>query len=101
MSSAEARKKAFQRSVRKRFKEIDEELRGRHKKHLDALLGISRAEIDAITPDTTDMDTYNKLIVVVAEATRKNVAIADLRQTIREMGTVAIDIAKKVPGLMR
>ena len=100
MSSAEARKKAFQRSVRKRFKEIDEELRGRHKKHLDALLGISRAEIDAITPDTTDIDTYNKLIVVVTEATRKNVAIADLRQTIREMGTVATDIAKKVPGLM-
>ena len=101
MSNAEARKKAFQRSVRKRFKEIDEELRGRHKKHLDALLGISRAEIDAITPDTTDMDTYNKLIVVVTEATRKNVAIADLRQTIREMGTVAIDIANKVPDLMR
>ncbi len=101
MSNAEDRKKAFQRSVRKRFKEIDEELRGRHKKHLDALLGISRAEIDAITPDTTDMDTYNKLIVVVTEATRKNVAIADLRQTIREMGTVAIDIAKKVPDLMR
>ena len=87
MSSAEARKKAFQRSVRKRFKEIDEELRGRHKKHLDALLGISRAEIDAITPDTTDIDTYNKLIVVVTEATRKNVGHADLRQTIREMGT--------------
>ena len=100
MSDAEAKKRAFQRSVRRRFKEIDEELRGRHKKHLDALLGISRAEIDAITPDTTDMGTYNKLIVVVSEATRKNVAIADLRQTIRDMGTVAGEIARKVPGLM-
>lgn len=101
MSDAGDRKRAFQRSVRKRFKEIDGELRGRHKKHLDALLGISRAEIDAITPDTADMDTYHKLIAVVTEATRKNVAIADLRHTIGEMGSVAIDIAKKVPGLMR
>ncbi len=100
MSDAEARKRAFQRSVRRRFKEIDEELRGQHKKHLDALLGIGLEEIDAITPYTTDMDTYNKLIAVVSEATRKNVAIADLRQTIVGMGTVAIEIAKKVPGLM-
>ena len=101
MSDADARKAAFKRSVRRRFKEIDDELRGRHKKHLEALLGISRAEIDAITPGKTGIDTYNKLIVVVSEATRKNLAIADLRQTIRDMGTVATEIAKKVPGLMR
>lgn len=100
MSDADARKRAFRRSVRRQFKEIDEELRGRHKKHLDALLRISGEEIDAITPNTTDMDTYSKLIVVVSEATRKNVAIADLRQTIRDMGTVAMEIARKVPGLM-
>ncbi len=100
MSDAAARKRAFQRSVQKRFKEIDEELRGRHKKHLDALLGISKAEIDAISPGTTDLETYNKLIAVVSEATRKNVAIADLRQTIKDMGSVAIEIAKKVNGLM-
>lgn len=100
MSDAEARKRAFKRSVKKRFKEIDDELRGRHKKHLDALLGMSKADIDAITPDTTDLDTYNKLIAVVTEATRKNVAIADLRETIRDMGAVAVEIAKKVPGLL-
>ena len=100
MSAAQERKKRFQRSVKRRFKEIDMELRGQHKKHLDALLGISRAEIKKLTPDTTNIDIYNKLIAVVTEATRQNVAIADLREAIENLGDIAKKIAKKVPGLM-
>lgn len=100
MSDASARKAAFRRSVTRRFKEIDQELRGKYKKELDGLLGISREEIDAITPGrTTDIETYAKLIAVVKEASRRNIAQAELKARIQELGEIALKIAAKVPPL--
>lgn len=99
VSDSEKRKQAFKRSVKKRFKEIDDDIKGKNQKHLDALLGLSEADIKAITPDTTDTETYQKLIAIVQEATRKNIAIADLRTTITDIGKVSVAIATKA-GIM-
>ena len=50
----------------------DEAFNGTYKTEIEGLLGLSRAEIDAITPnDTTDLATYERLMAVVREASRK------------------------------
>jgi len=45
------------------------------------------------------VETYEKIIVVVKEASRKNISQAELGQRINQLGEVAITIAKKVGGL--
>lgn len=73
--------------------------RGKYKRELEDLAGLSREEIGAITPDMTDLQKYDELITVVKEASRVNLAEAHLKQQIEKLGSVAIKIAKCVPGL--
>lgn len=75
----------------------DESFNGKYKNELDALLGLSKEEIDSVTPDTTDSKTYSILLKVVEEASRKNLTQAELVEDIKELGDVAVKIAKKVP----
>lgn len=83
------------------IKKNHDAFQGEFAEEIDGLLGLSREEIDAITPDATDLATYATLIEVVKDASRKNVSQASLKARIRELGDVAIDIAKKVPTLAR
>ena len=46
--------------------------RGEYKDELNELLGLSRAEVDAILPGTTDLEAYDQLIEVVKYASRVN-----------------------------
>lgn len=94
-------KEKWKERVRKALKEADESFRGEYAEELDTLLGLSREEIDALTPDATDLDVYNRLIVVVREASRQNVSKAELRSQIRALGETAIKIAGKVSGLAK
>lgn len=74
--------------------------KGKYKKELDELVGLSREEIDAIIPENmTDLQKYDELITVVKEASRVNLAQAQLKQQIEKLGAVAIKIAKRVPSL--
>lgn len=73
---------------------------GTYKTQLNALLGLSRTEIDAITPDSTDMEVYDSLILLVKEASRNNIQQAQLKTHIEELGAVALSIAGKVSGLV-
>ena len=68
---------------------------------IDGLLGLSREEIDAITPGTTDLETYDKLIAVVKDASKKNVSQAELKDRIEFLGGVAVEIAKKAGSLAK
>ena len=52
---------------------------------------------DTHAPDGTDLEVYAKLVSVVKEASRDNVAQAGLKATIMELGSVAVTIAKKGP----
>jgi hypothetical protein len=98
MAKATAKDKLRQelRLILKRNREAFE---GRYAAEIDELLGLSRNDIDAITPDTTDLAVYDQLIEVVKDASRKNLAQAQLRSRIRALGDVAMTIARKVPRL--
>jgi hypothetical protein len=52
-------------------------------------------------PDKADLETYDRLIEVVKEASRVNVKQAELKQRIEALGSVAISISKKVAGLAK
>ena len=82
------------------FAEADAAFNGAYKSELDRLTGLSKAEIDAVTPGTEDLRVYSVLVKVVEQASRDNLAIADLRNRITELGQVAVKIASKIPGLM-
>ena len=89
----------FRAHLRKKLEEGRHAFEGEYKDELNALMGLSRKEIDEVTPDSTDMEVYDQLITVVKEATSANIAQAELKQHIEELGDVAVRIAKKVPSL--
>jgi hypothetical protein len=62
-------------------------------------MGLSRAEIDSITPDATDLQIYDKLIAVVKLASKHNLSQAQLVDNIKALGDVAVAIAKKSVAL--
>lgn len=53
-----------------------EAFREKYKNEFNKLAGLSRSEIDAITPDITDLETYDELVTVVKEASRVNLSQA-------------------------
>ena len=63
------------------------------------LRNLSPEEIDEITPDTTDQKEYERLIVLVQQASQQNLDQAQLVERIRSLGAVAVSVAKKVPSL--
>lgn len=89
----------FRKRVRAAMKRADEEFRGQYSEEIKGLLGLSKEEIDEITPDSTDITTYNDLITVVKEASRVNLEQAELIKRIRALGDIAVNIAKRVPKL--
>jgi hypothetical protein len=90
---------AFEQGLDKTLQDGDVAFNGRYRHQLNDLAGLSRAEIDAISPGTTDLATYDKLITVVKEASRVNLAQAQLKGQIVKLGDVAVAIAKRVPSL--
>jgi len=79
------------------FAEADAAFNGQYQKELNELMGLSKAEIDAITPGTADFQMYSILIKVVEKASRDNLSQAQLIDNIRDLGEVAVKIAKKIP----
>jgi hypothetical protein len=77
----------------------DQAFRGEYAEAIAELLALSEADIRAISPDPTCMETYDKLIAVVKEASRVNVAQAELKRQIVGLGEVALAIAGRVPKL--
>jgi hypothetical protein len=80
-------------------KEADAAFKGTYKDELNKLAALSKDEIDAITPGEEDMKEYFTLMKVVEQASRDNLKQAELAANIKALGAVAINIAKKVPGL--
>jgi hypothetical protein len=90
---------AFRRSLKASLKRNEETFEGLYADQLNELLGLSADELADVVPDTADQRTYADLISVVKEASRKNIAQAELKTQIENLGAVAINIAKKVQGL--
>jgi hypothetical protein len=68
---------------------------GAYGEQIKKLMGLSQQELDAITPGVSNATVYAQLIDVVKAASEKNLSIADLKQRIEALGTVAVEIAKK------
>ena len=92
-------KVAFRKRLEERAKVNRQAFDGIYKDDIEGLLGLSREEIDRITPDTTDLETYDQLITVVKEASAANIAQAELKNRIMELGGIAVNIAKRIPKL--
>ncbi|MBW1695939.1 MAG: hypothetical protein JRH18_04505 [Deltaproteobacteria bacterium] len=91
---------AFRKKLKERAEANRKAFNGIYKKEIEGLLGLSRQEIDKITPGTTDLEVYDQLITVVKEASAANVSQAELRSRIMELGQVGMAIAKRIPGLL-
>jgi hypothetical protein len=87
--------RAFRKDVKNDLRAGREAFEGEFADELNELMGLSREEIDAITPDATDLQEYDRLIAVVKQASRHNLSQAQLADNIRALGDVAVRIAKK------
>jgi hypothetical protein len=92
-------KLTFKERLEQRAKKNRAAFTGLYKSEIDKLHGLSREEIDAITPDNKDMEIYAQLIEVVKEASATNESQAALKEQIIELGDIAIEIANKIPSL--
>ena len=63
------------------------------------MYNLSKEELESVIPDTQNKNTYIALIKIVEQASKENTKQADLINNIKELGEVAVNIAKKVPGL--
>ena len=81
------------------FAEAHASFNGEYKNEINELTGLSKEEIDSVTPETTDLQTYSVLLKVVEKASKDNLTQAQLIENIKELGDVAVKIAKKVPSL--
>lgn len=89
----------FERRVKEQLAISREAFTGKYKKELNDLAGLSRDEIDTITPGISDLQKFDELIAVVKEASRVNLNQAELIEEIKKLGGIAIAIAKKIPQL--
>ena len=79
------------------FANADAAFSGAYKNELNELTGLSKADIDLIIPETTDSQIYSDLINVVENASKENLSQAQLVDNIKELGDVAVRIAKRIP----
>lgn len=89
----------FRERLRRSLKRNREAFEGKYKSEINSLLGFSREEIDKITPGTTDLEVYDQLISVVKEASRLNISQTELKSQIEELGSIGVEIAKRVGPL--
>jgi len=93
--------KDLEQEFREILRKNHEAFVGKYAKEIDELLGLSRAEIDAIVPGTTDLEVYDQLMTIVKEASRRNLSQAELKTRIETLGDIAITIAKKSATLAK
>ena len=81
------------------FAEADAAFDGIYKDELNKLTGLSKEEIDSVVPGTEDLRVYSVLIKVVEQASKENMSKAKLADDIKQLGDIAVKIAKKIPTL--
>jgi hypothetical protein len=92
---------AFKRDVKKDLNDGREAFEGRYASEINDLMGLSKEEIDRITPDNSDLAEYDRLISVVKQASRHNLSQAQLASNIRALGETAVSIAKKAKNVAK
>lgn len=85
--------------LRKLAQKANKSFNGKYKEELDQLARLSKEEVNSVTPGEEDARTYSVLLKVVEEASRQNLTQSELVEDIKDLGGVAIKIAKKIPKL--
>jgi len=101
MTAKDDAKAELMRELTRIIDQTRAEFEGRYGEELQGLLGLSQEQLREITPDVDGTEVYAQLIAVVRNASAKNLSIAQLRSRIRTLGEVAVEIAKKIPGLAK
>ena len=99
MPDREEARRRFREAARKSFERSDEAFRVQYADAIKELQALSSTDLSGITPTGVDPATYDRLIAVVKEASRTNLAQADLKSRIESLGDVALGLARKVPSL--
>jgi len=82
----------------KLFEEADALFDGKYSSEIEALHGITIEEIKEISGEVEGIKIYSVLLKVVEQASKDNLSQAELGEHIKELGSVAVKLAKKVPG---
>lgn len=91
----------FESDLEETLKKSKDAFMGKYKDQLNELAGLSRQEIDKITPGITDLQKYDELMAVVKVASARNVSQAELKKQIESLGKVALKICEQVPTLFK
>ncbi len=67
---------------------------------LQALLAVSRVELEELRPHITDEETYNQLIAAVEEAERLDEQTEQLKKRLIQGGPNVLSIGKMAAGLL-
>jgi hypothetical protein len=67
--------------------------------HYKGIRSLDPETIADLTPDTADEAMYEQLMASVQEASARNESQAQLADRIRGLGSLAVEIARKVPSL--
>ena len=94
-------KRAYLEQLNKDADQIDKAFRGEYKDQIAGLYALSKEDVDALTPDSSDLQTYAKLIAIVEKASAENLAQAELKSQIRTLGALGQRVAALVPSLAR
>lgn len=83
------------------FKQADDAFNGKYADELNELTGLSASEVQSVVPGTESQKAYLALIKVVEQASKDNLTQAELVDKIKELGSTAVSIAKKVVGIAK
>jgi len=67
---------------------------------LSALKETTTSNLEALKPQITDKESYEKLIQAVAESTQRNESLAQLEGRIRSLGSAVVSVAGKAAKLL-
>lgn len=68
---------------------------------LQSLLSASTGQLEALRPQVADMETYNRLMAVVEEATRQNKQTAQLKALLMKGGSKLLNVGKLAGKLLK
>jgi hypothetical protein len=96
MDAREERKRRLAEAADESAKVADAMLENR----LKALKAATRTDLEKLKPQVADTATYNKLIAVIEESTRKNESLAQLKDRVHALGKEVVGMVKQVTTLL-
>lgn len=83
------------------FKKADASFDANFQEALSQLKGLSCEELSKIIPETDTIEVYQSLISIVEDAIQKNISQAELVNKIKQLGSTAQSIIKRIPAIAK